>query len=103
METNAQDRKIKYVIHFAKGHYVVVDDYHIDKNGFLTGIKNGKVMVIAKSFTCITAIDSEILANMRSTVDYNVSTGFGEFPDDYSYLIFFVSPMDNYMDHVEGE
>jgi len=100
METDTQDRKIKYVIHFEKGHYVVVDDYLISKSGFLEGFVNDKVVLIAESFTYITAIDSDKLSDMPTTI--LLSKQQGVVSDEESYLNTFASPMDNYMEHVEG-
>ena len=101
METNTQDRKIKYVIHFEKGHYVVVDDYLISKSGFLEGFVNDKVVLIAESFVYITAIDHDRLSFMPTAISQSKQIGGDS--DEESYLNAFALPMDAYMDHVEGE
>ena len=101
METDTRDNKIKYVIHFEKGHYIIVDDYLIDKNGFLIGIINGKAVMISESFAYITAIDSDKLSDMPTTI--LLSKQQGVVSDEESYLNTFALPMDNYMEHVEGE
>ena len=100
-ETDAQDRNIKYVIHFAKGHYVVVDNYFIDRNGFLGGFVAGKVVLIAESFTYITAIDKDKLSDMQRAI-FN-SQQLGGNGDEESYMNAFAATMDAYTDHVEGE
>ena len=91
-----------YVIHFDKGHYIVVDDYTIDKNGTLKGFVGGKMRCIAKSFSYITAIHKDKISSIKYIMAQNRESGIDMYQDEEAYLNMYAIPIgDVHMDSDE--
>lgn len=91
-----------YVIHFDKGHYIIVDDYTIDKNGILEGFVRGKMIYIAKYFSYITAIHNDNLSHMKYNMVQDRSCGIDMYEDEEAYLNMYAIPIgDVHMDSDE--